>query len=114
MELLLPHRKVGLDTSLNLKERKVFIDSLLEEEITFHSQTMTVEEYFRYTWNKNNTKTCLDIIGYYLTKVEKDLEILSHTKEKEMKNGSKRHTTFSSMDMESQQDLGLIEKDEKY
>lgn len=112
MEILLPHRKVELDTSLTFEERTKVINSLLNEVIDFHAQSMTVEEYFRFTWKKNSTITCMDIIGYYLSKEEKDLTILSQKKENEMAKGSKRHTTFSSMGKENQQQYGLIDLDE--
>ena len=52
----------------------------------------------------------MDIIGYFLTKEnKKDLEVLSNTKQKEMINGSKRHTTFSGMGYDNQVKVGLID-----
>lgn len=136
MKLHLPHREVNLDSNLPHEERNQVIFDLLEETIEFHEQTMTVEDYFRYTWNKQPTKVSMDIIGYYLTKNnmnEAELEeiedeneqetnnsnnnkedrwVISNKKQKEMRKGSKRHTTFSGMGYENQVKVGLIEVDE--
>lgn len=117
MKLQLPHRDVNLDSQLPFQERNSFIRKLLEEKIEFHNETMTVEEYFRYTWTKSTTKTCMDIIGYYLTKGNtegEDREVMSHKKAEEMRKGSKRHTTFSSMDYNRQVEFGLIDTDDSY
>lgn len=112
MELNLPHRKVKLDCQLSFEERNLFIHQLLQEEIEFHEVVMTVEEYFRYTWNKSNTKVCMDIVGYFLTKgnaTGEDREVMSHKKAEEMRKGSARHTTFSSMDYDKQSEFGLVD-----
>lgn len=117
MKLILAHREVSLSSELDFKERKEFIESLLSEPTGLQDSNddyLTVEEYFRYTWNKQNTRTALDIISYYLTKGNSDTEgedreVLSHRKEKELKKGSKRHVTFSGMSIRQQEDLGLID-----
>ena len=111
MKILLPHREVNLDSSLNVQERKLFIDALLAESIEFHAQIMTVEEYLRFTWDKSKTKKIMDIVAYYLTKEEKDKSIMSKKKEEEMKRGTNSHTTFSSMGAENQEALGLIDSE---
>lgn len=135
MKLYLPHREVNLDSSLSFEERNQVIYKLLEETIEFHEQTMTVEGYFRYTWNKQPTKVSMDIIGYYLTKNnineeelktiaededtsdeeknnEEDRWVISNKKQKEMRKGSKRHTTFSGMGYDNQVKVGLIDIEE--
>lgn len=112
MKLKLPHRDYELDMEAPLDERKKHTDKILGDKIEFHSVTMTVEEYFRHTWNKQNTKIALDILGYYLTKEDKNLEILSNTKQKEMIKGSKRHTTFSGMGYDNQVKVGLVDIEE--
>lgn len=117
MKLQLPHRDVYLDSQLPFQERNSLIKEVLEEEIEFLNETLTVEEYFRATWTKPTTKTCMDIIGYYLTKGNtegEDREVLSHKKAEEMRKGSKRHTTFSSMDYNRQVEFGLIDVDDNY
>lgn len=111
MKILLPHREVELDASLDIQERMTVIDTLLSEEIEFHAQTMTLEEYLRFTWNKQNSKFIMDMISYYLTKEEKNLEILSNDKLEEMEKGSKRHVTFGSMGAENQDRLGLLDSE---
>lgn len=112
MKLILPHREVVLSSELSYQERNSFIEVILQEKIEFHEMTMTVEEYFRYTWNKQVSRISMDIIGYYLSKgsnEREDGEILSHKKEKEMKKGSDRHVTFSGLSAKSQEDLGITD-----
>lgn len=115
MKLILPHREVSLVAELDYKERNTFVSNLLSEPTGLtdnENESLTVEEYFRYTWNKQNTRTSLDIISYYLTKGNsegEDKEVLSHKKEKELQKGSKRHVTFSGMSIRQQEDLGLID-----
>lgn len=115
MKLYLPHREVDLDTTLSFDGRNEVIFGILAEEIVFHEQTMTVEEYFRYTWEKQPSKISMDIIGYYLTKNNfegEDREVLSNKKQKEIRKGSKRHTTFSGMGYDNQVAVGLIDIDD--
>lgn len=109
MKLKLTHKTYDLDMELPLENRIPVINNILNESIEFHEEAMTVEEYFRYTWNKQNTKISLDIISYYLTKEDRDLEVLSVKKQLEMQNGSKRHTTFSGMGYDNQVSVGLID-----
>lgn len=115
MKLILPHRDVSLLADLDYQERNVFITNLLAEPTGLtdnDNDSLTVEEYFVYTWNKQNTRTSLDIISYYLTKGSadgEDKDVLSHKKEKELKKGSKRHVTFSGMSIIKQEELGLID-----
>lgn len=114
MKLILPHRVVKLTPDMDFEGRNELIVKLLEEKIEFHEETMSVEEYFRYTWNKQVTRTSLDIISYYLTKGNTDEEgedkaVLSHKKEKELQKGSKRHVTFTGMSIRQQEDLGIID-----
>lgn len=115
MKLYLPHKEVTLDTSLSFPERNKFVSDLLNEELEFHEENMTTEEYFRVTWEKQHTKVCLDVIGYYLTKNNfdgEDREVLSNAQQKEMREGSKRHTTFSGMGYDNQVAIGLIDIDD--
>lgn len=111
MKLKLPHKTYDLDMTLECEDRIPIIDNLLKDEIEFHSETMTTEEYFRHTWEKKNTIICLDIIGYYLTKEKRNLEILSTKKQLEMETGSKRHTTFSGMGLDNQVKIGVVEEE---
>ena len=112
MKLKLPHKTHNLDMDLDLEDRIPVINDILEDEIVFHSEIMTTEEYFRHTWEKQNTKIALDIIGYYLTKEKRNLEILSTKKQLEMDTGSKRHTTFSGMGLDNQVAIGLVDIEE--
>lgn len=112
MKLRLPHKNYDLNLSDDIEDKMSIVNSILQEKIYFHENEMTVEEYFSTTWDKENTKVALDIIGYYLTKENKDLTILSNTRRKEMENGSDRHTTFSGMGIENQLAIGLIDEDD--
>ena len=107
MKILLPNKTVNLDSSLSIEEKKKVVENLLSEEIEFHAETMTLEEYLSLTWKKPNSKVIMDMLAYYLTKEEKNLEILSHKKENEISKGSQRHTNFSSLSEEDKETLGI-------
>src|SRR5699024_1925954 len=112
MKLQLPNKTYDLDMSIPLENRILEINSILEEKVEFHNSTMSIEEYFRETWDNQGTKMCMDMIGYYLTKVDKDLSTMSNKKVEELERGSNRHTTFSSMGYENQVDVGVIDPDD--
>ena len=107
MKILLPHKTVNLDSSLSVEEKKKVIENLLSEEIEFHAQTMTLEEYLVFTWEKQNSKVIMDMFAYYLTKEEKNLEILSHKKEKEMSKGTDKYTHFDGLSEDDKTLLGI-------
>ena len=107
MKILLPHREVSLDSSLTIEEKKKVVEHLLSENIEFHAQTMTLEEYLTLTWEKQNSKVIMDMLAYYLTKEEKNLEILSHKKENEISKGTKRYTNFSNLSEDDKELLGI-------
>ena len=107
MKILLPHRTVSLDSWLTVEEKKQVIESLLSEDIEFHSQTMTLEEYLVYTWNKQKSKIIMDMFAYYLTKEEKNLEILSYKKEKEMSKGTNKYKHFDNLSEDDKTLLGI-------
>lgn len=121
MKLKLPHETVELDMNLEIQERKTIIEELLLKKVPVDSsgtdgelisKEITLEEYFTITWDKPNTKIMLDIIGYYLTKEKKQLEVLSVNKQMEMQKGSKRHTTFTSMGYDNQVTFGLVDPED--
>lgn len=117
MRIILPHKKVNLDTSLHPEDRKVVVENLLKEEIEFHNETMTLEEYLTHTWNKQNSKTIMDLFGYYLTKFETQ-EVLSRDKTKEMSRGfygksdNNRYSNFTDLSPDDKERIGLIDKNE--
>lgn len=112
MKLKLPHQTIELDLNLPLNERIPIINNILQTRIEFHSSTMTIEDYFHETWDNQGTKICLDIIGYYLTKENQEMSVLSAQREREMANGSGRHVTFSSMGYENQVNVGAIDPED--
>ncbi|MEK4025493.1 hypothetical protein [Sporosarcina sp. FSL W7-1283] len=116
MKLKMPHKTYILDFELDLVERLEVVNRILADKIDFNGEKMTVNEYFRETWNvlsyKDTTITYKEIIGYYLTKEEKDLSVLSRDKLKEMSRGSKRHTTFSGMGYDNQVNCGLVDPEQ--
>lgn len=112
MKVELPHKNVNLDASLNPDAKMEIIFKLLDEEIVFHNETMTLEEYFRLTFEIQSSIIAMDIIGYYLTKENRVLEIMSTKKQEEMQKGSKRHVTFTSMGYVNQVRNGVIDSDD--
>ena len=107
MKILLPHRTVSLDYWLTVEEKKHVIESLLSEEIEFHAQTMTLEEYLVYTWDKQKSKVIMDMFAYYLTKEEKNLEILSRIKINEMTKGTNKYTHLDDLSEDDKTLLGI-------
>lgn len=47
------------------------------------------------------------MFAYYLTKEEKNLEILSHKKEKEMTKGTEKYTQFDGLSEMDKKALGI-------
>lgn len=108
-------------------ERLVEINKVLESELIFDGREMTVEDYLRETWNKPNTITTLDRIGYYLSKMPEqnnkhDLEVLSKNDEMEMNKGVRwktvkgervlseaRYSNFVDLSIEDKANLGLMD-----
>lgn len=112
----MPHKTYELDFSLEDEERMKIVNGILSDVIGFNGEEMTVEDYFIETWDvlsyKDTTLYYKEVLGYYLSKEERDLSVLSRDKMKEMNRGSKRHTTFSNMDYKSQVGLGIIDEDD--
>lgn len=112
MKIKLPHREVNLKSDVSYFERNEIIKKVLNEKIDFLENSMKVEDYFSETWDKQGTRTALDMMSYYLTKGNaegEDKEILSHRKQKELQRGSKRHITFSALGVGTQERLGIID-----
>lgn len=118
MKILLPHRTVSLDSSLSIEEKKKVVEELLSEKIEFHAETMTLEEYLSFTWEKQNSKVIMDLLSYYLTKEEKNLEVLSQQREKEIVKGSYKgkasiYTSFETLSEEKKDKLGIDTKSDE-
>ncbi|MFJ7982453.1 hypothetical protein ACIQ1D_19550 [Lysinibacillus xylanilyticus] len=118
MKILLPHKTVSLDSSLDIADKKKVVENLLSEKIEFHAQTMTLEEYLSFTWEKQNSKVIMDMLAYYLTKEEKNLEILSKDRQQEMLKGSYRgkesiYTSFETLSEENKDKLGIDTKSDE-
>jgi len=109
MKLKLPHREVILDTSLDLEKRKEIVEKILKDIVEYNGKNITLEEYFRETWNSKSTSVCLDIMGYYLIKKYKkrDRSIISRKKHKQMKNNNKHYINFSNLSKRKQIELGI-------
>lgn len=114
MRLKLPHREVVLDSDLTYPERNELIKKLLSEK---YNEDLTVEEYFQETWNIQHTIICMDMIGYYLSKGNvplnddgtkpQDDEVLSHKKQKEIEQGTRKYSNFSNLSLTDKVSLGL-------
>lgn len=116
-----------LPDNIEPEERLVEINKVLESTLKFHGEEMTVEEYFRYTWDKDHTRTTLDRISFYLAKMpeqsgQHDKEIISRNDDMEMvkgvrwvnRNGEKtiekaRYINHSDLKIEQKVELGLVE-----
>lgn len=99
--------KYVLDATLPSDEKLELVTTLLQRQLEFHNRTMSIEEYFQFTWNNKDTKKAIDLIAYYLTKEDKDLTTLSRKKMKEISRGSDRHIVFSAMSITQLIELGL-------
>lgn len=95
------HKSFYLPDNIEPFERLIEVNKMLEEELCFDGETMTVEDYFRHTWNKvesngaNLSKSNMDKIGFYLSKMpeqegREDKEILSRNDQLEMSKGVRR------------------------
>lgn len=121
MKIILPHREVILDinpkTILPVNKRKEIVNDILSEEIVFHSEKMTVEEYLIYTWEKQSSKAILDMFGYFLSKdnpteeqkndtnylgkpIKEDRFIISETEREQIQKGHPRYKTVEDMNYE--------------
>ena len=108
LKILLPDgTKTQLDCSLPYEEKKTIVDDIISEYTS----------YFEHNWDSDKTKKCLDMLGYYLmkeppTKKQEEFPILSKYKMTEMNEGSKCHTTFSSLSKQQKIMLGLVDIDD--
>lgn len=116
-----------LPDNIEPHERLIEINKVLESTLKFHGDEMTVEEYFRFTWDKDHTRTTLDRISSYLAKMpeqngQHDKAIISKNDEMEMnkgvrwvnRNGEKviekaRYVTHTYLKIEDKVELGLVE-----
>lgn len=101
----------NLDLNLSMEERLIAINVILKEEISIGNGKISIQDYFLETWDKNNTRTCLDIIGYYLTKENHnkrdDSDIISRRKYREMVNWNDRYSVFSDLSIKDQLQFGF-------
>ena len=111
MIVRIANEKYQLETGIHIEDRIELIQSLLQQTLEFQNMTMSVEDYFHYTWDNPNTIKAMDMIAYYLTKVEQDLTVLSRKRMKEISRGSDRHVTFGSLGLEQQIRFGLQDTD---
>lgn len=107
MKLILPDgTKTILPNTKDIVRRKLVVDDILN----------TYKNYFELNWDSDRIKICLDVLGYYLCKPVTDENvddgILSGYKMNEMKEGSKKHITFSSMSRRQRATLGLLDFDD--
>lgn len=108
MKLILPDgTKTILPNTKDMERRKLVVDDILN----------THKKYFELNWDSDRIKICLDVLGYYLCKPVTDEHvddgILSGYKMNEMKEGSKKHLTFSSMSRRQRATLGLLDFDDE-
>lgn len=117
MEIKINNRSFLFKDTTDVNERKKIIEDFLETKIDLAIGTMTVEEYYSYTWDKQNTKTSLDRIGYYLSKMpeqngKEDKLVLNKSKELEMEHGFRQTTKVATkLTAKEIEDLNLTKED---
>lgn len=115
--------------NLEPADRLVEVNKMLNDTLDFDGNKMTVEEYFRETFNKDFTRTNFEKISHYLSKMPEqngthDKKILSRNDELEMNKGVRwatrdgnrvleqsKYTSFTDLDKETLIELGLAESD---
>lgn len=95
MEIKINDKTFELKEVADVNERKRIVEDFMKTTLELATEDMTVEEYYRFTWEKPSTMTSLDRIGYYLSKMpeqngKKDTEVLTTNKELEMNKGIRR------------------------
>lgn len=119
MEITINNQSFYFDSTSDMDIRKKSVEDFLATKIDLAIGTMTVEEYYSYTWEKQNTKISLDRIGYYLSKMpeqdgKKDNSILNPSKELEMQHGiRKTRREASKLTPDEIEKLNLTEDDIK-
>ena len=124
-----------LPDNIGSKERLKEVNETLNSLVRFDGEEMTVEEYFRLTWNVevngiNKTKNTLERIGTYLSKMPEqkgrhDKYVFSRNDVLEMNKGVRwkttkgirvlgksRYTVFSDLGVEDKVSLGLLEEND--
>ncbi len=97
--------KVVLPHTNNIDIRKIIVEAILDK----------YKDHIEQSWDGDTVKTCLDVMGYYLCKPTKEntnINILSKYKMNEMKDGSRKHITFSSLSRRQRVLLGLVDIDD--
>lgn len=112
------------------KERVIEINKVLATSLRFHGEDMTVDEYFSYTFDNKDTRSLLDRIGSYLSKMpeqngQHDKGIISRNDDMEMNKGVRwvnrnnkkvlepsRYKTFTESSIEDKASFGLADIDD--
>lgn len=98
--------KVMLPHNNDFEQRKLIVDGILAK----------YNYYFTELWEHIKTKSCLDALSTYLCKQDVEPcradEILSGYKAREMREGSRKHVTFSGLSKKQRFTLGLLDIDD--
>lgn len=113
--------------SLSVEDRLAAVELMLKETVIFYDGEMTIVDYFHETFNKDKTRSNLEKIGFYLSKMpdqngRHDKEILSRNDEMEMQKGVRwktikgervliesRYKNFADLNKDEQVELGMLE-----
>lgn len=101
------NHKIYLSDSMAItpQERVAIVEELLAKELDFDGEIMSVEEYLRFTWTKDATKTTQGNLAYYMTyhhRTQEELDLEEENKNSYMKSGSKGIlTTNQEKEMET-------------
>lgn len=119
-----------LADNIEPKERVKEINKVLATMLRFHGEDMTVDEYFRYTFDNKDTRSLLERISFYLSKMpeqngQHDKGIISRNDEMEMNKGVRwanrnnkkvlepaRYKTFTESSIDEKASFGMVELDD--
>lgn len=97
-------------------EKVKIVNELLEKELDFDGEAMTIQEYFRFTWEKedNSSKNTMNNLAYYMSyyhRTEEELNLEEENKKSYMKSSS---TGILTHNQEKEMSTGYyITKDEE-
>lgn len=74
IKIELPSGTRFLNNSLPISKKKEIVDEILSDRLELDSLVLTVEEYLKKTWEKQETRIIVGNLAYFLTKEDSDLE----------------------------------------
>lgn len=126
MKIKINYKKTFLlDDKLEPNERLLEVNKMLKTVVQFDDDSMTVEEFLRFTWDKPTSINIMDLISIYLSKMpeqngKEDKFVLSNNDVLEMNKGVRRtkkhgknvyteskYKTFIDLSLTEQSEIGI-------